>query len=265
MTASTAPAGLAPAVRAALAFDRKVLVERGRRRARDRSAPCSATTTRWRRCPARSSSTTRTASIRTTPSTSIRRRRAGRSRPISRPRPPARVQALAVADLPRARAGGPGARRLLPRARRRRALRQRGEHHPRLHRDLDVPEDVGGLGPVPERTLSDSPRRRWRLQRWSGPSRHLIQGRDKRPRPASEEPFKEFLFSVYPAGAESYIGRGTRNWCNESEASGVRQKRSPSAPSWSICCSSSRICDRWRSSGAPGRPATKAARAPSTR
>ena len=37
-----------------------------------------------------------------------------------------------------------GACRLLPRRPRRCALPERGQHHPRLHRDLDVSEDVGG-------------------------------------------------------------------------------------------------------------------------
>ena len=36
----------------------------------------------------------------------------------------------------------------------RRDLRQRGEHHPRVHGGLDVPEDVGGVGSSPERTSS---------------------------------------------------------------------------------------------------------------
>src|SRR6185369_12610116 len=53
-------------------------------------------------------------------------------------------------DVSRARAGRYGARRFFCDARSARALCQRGEHHPRVHRGLDVPEDVGGLGVTPE-------------------------------------------------------------------------------------------------------------------
>ena len=80
------PGDLERAVRAALAFEHLgVEREGGTDRARS-NARCSATTTRKRRSRARSSSTTRTASIRTTRSTSIPTAPAGRSRPICRPR-----------------------------------------------------------------------------------------------------------------------------------------------------------------------------------
>ena len=81
------------------------------------SAPCWATTSRRPPSPARSSSTTRTASIRTTPSTSIPTAPPGRSRPTSRPTIAARVQALAVATFRALELAGHGARRLLPRPR----------------------------------------------------------------------------------------------------------------------------------------------------
>ena len=74
------------AVRAALAFDTQG-AGRARRSTRARSsARCSGTTIRRRRSRARSSFTTRTASIRTTPSTSIPTAPAGRSRRTCRPR-----------------------------------------------------------------------------------------------------------------------------------------------------------------------------------
>ena len=49
---------------------------------------------------------------------------------------------------------GHGPRRLLPGPRHRRALRQRGEHHPRVHRRVDVPQDVGGVGARASRRCS---------------------------------------------------------------------------------------------------------------
>ena len=54
---------------------------------------------------------------------------------------------------PSARSSWPGMARVdfFLDARYRRALRQRGEHHPRVHRGLDVPEDVGGVGAAPRR------------------------------------------------------------------------------------------------------------------
>ena len=54
-------------------------------------------------------------------------------------------------DVPYARASGHGARRLLRRADHVGDLRQRSEHDPGLHGDLDVPEDVGSEWPLPDR------------------------------------------------------------------------------------------------------------------
>ena len=47
----------------------------------------------------------------------------------------------------------------------RRDLRQRGEHHPGVHRRVDVPEDVGGVGASPERTHHAPDRARDRAPR----------------------------------------------------------------------------------------------------
>ena len=63
----------------------------------------------------------------------------------------ARVQTQAVATFRALELAGMARVDFFVDARSRRALRQRGEHHPRVHRDLDVPEDVGGLGAFPER------------------------------------------------------------------------------------------------------------------
>ncbi len=57
----------------------------------------------------------------------------------------AEVRALAVRAFEACRVRGDGARRLLP-PRRPRLRRERAEHDPRLHADLDVPAPVGGLG-----------------------------------------------------------------------------------------------------------------------
>ena len=54
-------------------------------------------------------------------------------------------------DVPHARARGHGARRFLRRTNDVADLRQRGEHDPWLHRDLDVPEDVGSEWALRER------------------------------------------------------------------------------------------------------------------
>ena len=77
----------------------------------------------------------------------------------------ARVRSQAVATFRALELAGHGARRLLRHARLPRDLRQRGEHHPRVHGGVDVPEDVGGVGSSPERAHHAADRARDRAPR----------------------------------------------------------------------------------------------------
>ncbi len=80
-------------------------------------------------------------------------------------------------DFPRAGAGGHGARGFLPRPRPRRPLRERGQHHPRIHRHLDVSQDVGSLGGADPRARKPPPRPRRRAPRLPpGPQDTAVAG-----------------------------------------------------------------------------------------
>ena len=141
------PEGLAPAVRAALAFDRKVLIER-------------AVDAREIECAVLGNDDP----VASVPGEILVHHKdgfysydakyvdpSGASWKIPADLPAAtaaRVQTLAVETFQDARARRPRPRRFLSFARGRRPLRQRGQHPPRIHRHLDVSEDVGGLGAV---------------------------------------------------------------------------------------------------------------------
>jgi D-alanine--D-alanine ligase len=171
--------GLAPAVQAALAFDRKVLIERA---VDAREIECLGPR-RDPRPPQRWLLFLR------------RQVRRSERRELEDPRRSPRVDGRAGADvggrdLPDARAGGPGPRRFFSLAAGRRPLRQRGQYPPRVHRHLDVPEDVGGLRPVTKSAIDASCRAR--PAKVEGPSHHSYR------KGCESRPVTNFLFSVYP-------------------------------------------------------------------
>ena len=83
-----------------------------------------------------------------------------------------RVRHLAVEAYPRAARRRHGPRRLLLRGERPRLSRQRAEHHPRVHADLDVPEAVGGVGASVRRARRRARAPRPRAARTPLPLRH---------------------------------------------------------------------------------------------
>ena len=130
------------AIELAFEFDRKVVVEAAvPERARDRVRACSATTSPRRRCPARSSRRASSTTTRRSTSTTARRPSSRRrSTPSSRTRGPA----AGDRGVPGGRRRRHGARRLPAVAATGQLVRQRGQHHPRLHHDQHVREAVGG-------------------------------------------------------------------------------------------------------------------------
>ena len=123
-------------------FDEWILVGGGDRRPRDRGRRCSATTRPRRRCPARSCPAAEFYSYADKYEDGDgRAARARAARPTSRPPRCARSRCAAFEALP---LRGDGAGRLLPRGRRAGLPRQRGQHDPGLHADLDVPAALGG-------------------------------------------------------------------------------------------------------------------------
>ena len=163
------PDGLAPAVRAALAFDRKVLIER-------------AVDAREIECAVLGNDEP----LASVPGEILVHHKdgfysydakyvdpSGASWKIPADLPAetaARVQSSGGRDLPDARAGRAGPRRFFSRARRRRPLRQRGQHPPRIHGGFDVSEDVGGFRPVTKGPLNSPCRPR--PAKVEGPPRH---------------------------------------------------------------------------------------------
>ena len=116
----------------------------GARRPARSSAPCSATTTRRRRCPARSCPTA--SSTTTRPSTSTTGSEIIIPAALT---PSSRTRSAAWRSRRSAPSTAPGMARVdfLLSRRDRAALRQRGEHDPRLHHDQHVREAVGGHRP----------------------------------------------------------------------------------------------------------------------
>ena len=154
---------LAPALADAFRYDRKVVVERGHRGARDRGARCSATTSPRRRCRARScptaSSTTTTRSTRPTAAPSLRHPAPLDAAETSEAR---RLALAAYQAVERERL----LRAWISSSRRRRApARQRDQHDPGLHLDQHVPEALGG-----ERPRLPGPARAHRVARRSSGS-----------------------------------------------------------------------------------------------
>ena len=149
---STTPEDLEAAIEAAREHDPKVVVEAGDRRPRDRVRGAAGPRRRAPRGPRRSA---RSRSTRGRPRL-LRLRgqvpRRGRRRLLSCPADVpdggrrARCGGCAAAAFEAARLRGAGARRLLLHRDRRRR-RQRDQHDAGLHAALDVPADVGGLGP----------------------------------------------------------------------------------------------------------------------
>ena len=86
-----------------------------------------------------------------------------------------RARGARVRGVPR-RGDGPG--RLLP-SRRRRLRRERGQHDPRLHADLDVPAALGGLGRALRRAARPAHRPRDRPGRSAGPPAAAASGRTR--------------------------------------------------------------------------------------
>ena len=133
----------------AFAYDRKVVVEAGVD-AREIEVSVLGNESRRPRCPARSSPTA--SSTTTTRST---RRRAGpscASRRRSTPRQTARGPEPGRARVPRGGRVRLRARGLPDGPQDGRMLRERDQHHPRLHLHQHVPEAVGGHGPRPTPT-----------------------------------------------------------------------------------------------------------------
>ena len=83
-------------------------------------------------------------------------RRPPRSRPTWRPPRWPRCSALAVAAYRALRVDGMARVDFFYEEGGRGLARQRAQHHPGLHADLDVPEAVGGLGPPLRRSSSTS-------------------------------------------------------------------------------------------------------------
>ena len=144
-----------------------------RTRARS-SAPCSATTSPRRRCRAKSS---RRASSTTTKRSTSTTARSVIPAPLDR-RAGARGPAAGDRGVQGDRRRRHGARRLPARARQRRPLSERGEHHSRLHHDQHVLEDVGGQRPLLPRAARSPDRARARAPRREAAAAHEHVERD---------------------------------------------------------------------------------------
>ena len=124
----------------------------GRRRPGDRGRRCSATPSPGRRCRARSCPATSSTTTRTSTSTAPA---SCWSRPPSTTRRPPRCATWRCDAYRALRCDGHGPGRLLLRGGRPGLPRQRGQHDPRVHPGVDVPEAVGGVPASPTRDLID--------------------------------------------------------------------------------------------------------------